>query len=110
MFTSSSSRFAVFAATLVIVVTGFTSSADATKMLNTSPGFRAAMSDCLAASDSQMITAETRTACCSKEAGICVICPKPESVGMMCEVKNYGRQHTPEGLAPRAGSSIKGKS
>jgi hypothetical protein len=46
-----------------------------------------AIDSCLLASDARHIENSTHVGCCSKEAGICVICPKTPSAS--CEVINY---------------------
>ena len=43
----------------------------------------------LLSSDAQTRESATKFGCCSREAGICVICPKPPSAGNACEVTPY---------------------
>jgi hypothetical protein len=49
----------------------------------------AAIDACLLASDAKTGESATKFGCCSKEAGICVICPKPPSANNTCEVTPY---------------------
>lgn len=55
----------------------------------------AAIDACLLASDAQTGESATKFGCCSREAGICVICPKPPSANNTCEVTPY----RPNGLS-----------
>ncbi len=48
-----------------------------------------AIDQCLLSSDAQTRESATKFGCCSHEAGICVICPKPPSAGNTCEVTPY---------------------
>ena len=58
-------------------------------------GLGAAIDACLLASDAQTGESATKFGCCSREAGICVICPKPPSANNTCEVTPY----RPSGLS-----------
>jgi hypothetical protein len=49
----------------------------------------AAIDACLLANDAQTGESSTKFGCCSHEAGICVICPKPPSANNACEVTPY---------------------
>jgi len=49
----------------------------------------AAIDACLLASDAQTGESATKFGCCSREAGICVICPKPPSANNVCDVTPY---------------------
>lgn len=49
----------------------------------------AAIDACLLASDAQTGESATKFGCCSREAGICVVCPKPPSANNTCEVTPY---------------------
>jgi hypothetical protein len=53
------------------------------------PGLGAAIEACMLADDSDMRENSTKFACCSRDAGICVVCPKPPSANNVCEVTNY---------------------
>ncbi len=48
-----------------------------------------AIDQCLLSSDAQTRESATKFGCCSHEAGICVICPKPPSTNNTCEVTPY---------------------
>jgi hypothetical protein len=48
-----------------------------------------AIEQCLLADDAQTAENETKSACCSRAAGICVVCPKPPSAGASCDVTPY---------------------
>ena len=49
----------------------------------------AAIEACLLESDAQLRENDTKFACCSRAAGICVVCPKPPSAGNRCDVTPY---------------------
>ena len=46
----------------------------------------AALELCMLSGDARMLENSTHFGCCSKDAGICVVCPKPPSAGNRCEV------------------------
>ncbi len=71
--------------------------ADAKKVGPKASGY--AIEQCLLASDAQTAENDTKSACCSHEAGICVVCPKPPSAGASCDVTPYRPNPLP---APRA--------
>jgi hypothetical protein len=49
----------------------------------------AAIEACLLEDDAQLRENSTKFACCSRAAGICVVCPKPPSAGNRCDVTAY---------------------
>ena len=49
----------------------------------------AAIETCLLSNDHRLLENATHSACCSKDAGICVICPKPPSANASCDVVSY---------------------
>ena len=61
-----------------------------------------AIEQCLLASDAQTAENETKSACCSHEAGICVVCPKPPSAGASCDVTPYRTNpiRSPRAMSP----------
>lgn len=50
------------------------------------PALTEALTVCGAAKDAVEGEEPTRTACCSKSAGICVICPNPPTFPLTCDV------------------------
>jgi hypothetical protein len=84
------------AAALLLAISSFSLSgnpADAKAVKGAALG--AAIDACLLASDAQTGESATKFGCCSREAGICVICPKPPSANNTCEVTPY----RPNGLS-----------
>lgn len=65
----------------------------------------AALTACLLADDTKSAETSTRFACCSRDAGICVVCPNPPSAGGACDVTNYRMEPIP-GALPMSASSI----
>jgi hypothetical protein len=82
-------NFAVilFTATLLSGGIATIGNADAKKVGPKASGY--AIEQCLLASDAQTRENDTKSACCSHEAGICVVCPKPPSAGASCDVTPY---------------------
>jgi hypothetical protein len=66
---------------------GASTESSAKKM--TGPGLGAALEACLLADDSRSAETSSRFACCSRDAGICVVCPQPPSANNVCDVTNY---------------------
>jgi hypothetical protein len=64
-----------------------------------------ALSACLLADDVKTAENAQKFACCSRDAGICVVCPQPPSASGSCDVINYRMQPIP-GAAPMSASSI----
>lgn len=78
------------AAAILLAICSFSlfgSPADAKAVKGAALG--AAIDACLLASDAKTGESATKFGCCSKEAGICVICPKPPSANNTCEVIPY---------------------
>jgi hypothetical protein len=53
------------------------------------PALAAATNACMTADDARYLKNSTHTACCSKEAGICVVCPIDPNPENSCVVVNY---------------------
>ena len=49
----------------------------------------AAIEACMLEGDAIYRETSTKFACCSRDAGICVICPQPPSAGNRCDVVPY---------------------
>ncbi len=64
-----------------------------------------AIDQCLLSSDAQTRESATKFGCCSREAGICVICPKPPSANNTCEVTPY-RTNGLSGIKGAAASDV----
>ena len=81
---------AVRVAAAIIVVSSVSLTVDsATAKAVKGAGLGAAIDACLLSSDAQTGESATKFGCCSHEAGICVICPKPPSANNVCEVTPY---------------------
>jgi hypothetical protein len=48
-----------------------------------------ALNSCMLADDAKSAETESRWGCCSRSAGICVVCPKPSTADTPCDVTNY---------------------
>jgi hypothetical protein len=77
----------IFATSILLVGIASIDFAQAKKVGPVASG--AAIETCLLSDDHRLLENSTHSACCSKDAGICVICPKPPSAGASCDVVPY---------------------
>lgn len=87
----------LFTATLLFASLSTIENAEARKVGPVASG--AAIETCLLSNDARLLENGTHFACCSKDAGICVICPKPPRANNSCNVISY---RTNPILSPRA--------
>jgi hypothetical protein len=69
------------------------------------PGLGAALEACILADDAQYAESSTKFACCSRDAGLCVVCPQPPRADNVCEVVNYRTAPIP-GSRPMSAASV----
>lgn len=80
---------------------GTVENADARRVGPRASGY--ALEQCILADDSQFAENDTKSACCSHEAGICVVCPKPPSANASCDVTPYRANpiRSPREMSPK---------
>jgi hypothetical protein len=75
------------------------------------PGLGAALEACILADDNQMAESNSKWACCSRDAGICVVCPMPPNANDACEVTNYRQAAIPgsRAMSPASVANVRQK-